>query len=151
MKNLYAIVFIMWLTSCTVNVSSEAETDLLNQTIEEFNLAFEKVDIEKLNQLTTDQYMHINGNNPAISKDAWMAYLVKRKGQLERGELVIYQYQFNEKKLVVYDRSAFVTGIIEVDGSLRNEKFSRKIRVSHFWIKENNQWKRAGFHDVRIE
>jgi len=142
----YLVVFI----SCHVETSTESDSKLLSQTIDEFNEAFEKVDINKLNQLTTDQYTHVNGSSPAISKEAWMTYLKKRKKQLDNGALEITKYQFKNKQLMLYDQSAYVTGVIELDGVLNGEVFSRRIRVSHSWVKEEGQWKRAGFHDVKI-
>ncbi|WP_422360620.1 nuclear transport factor 2 family protein [Reichenbachiella sp.] len=150
MKKIAYLIYLFSLLSCTVEVSTESDIESLNQAINDFNLAFEKVDIAKLNLLTTDQYAHVNGSNPVITKEAWMAYLKKRKGQLGSGTLEVTKYQFKDKQLVQYDQSAYVTGIIEMDGNLNGEEFSRRIRVSHFWVQEDGQWKRAGFHDVRI-
>lgn len=150
MKKYTFLIYLFSLLSCTVDVSVESDTKLLNQAIDDFNLAFEKVNISKLNQMTTDQYAHVSGSNPVITKEAWMAYLKKRKSQLENGALEISKYQFKDKELILYDQSAYVTGVIEMDGILDGTEFSRRIRVSNFWVKEDEQWKRAGFHDVRI-
>lgn len=151
MKKITCLIYLFCLLSCKTEVSMESNIESLNQAISDFNLAFEKVDIAKLNQMTTDQYAHVNGSNSAITKEAWITYLKKRKGQLENGALEIATYQFKDKQLALYDNSAFVTGIIEMDGILDGERFSRRIRVSHFWIMEDKQWKRAGFHDVKIQ
>lgn len=147
----HLVILSLFVVSCTVEVSTESDASQLNQTIDEFNLAFEKCDIKTLDRLTTDQYVHSNGNNAAITKPAWMAYLKKRKAQLDNRQLEVTRYILSEKEVNLYDQSAIVTGLIEMDGMLDTISFSRKIRVSNFWIKENGQWKRAGFHDTRVE
>ncbi|MEO9803236.1 MAG: nuclear transport factor 2 family protein [Reichenbachiella sp.] len=148
---IYHLALLLVGVACTVEVSTESDSSQLNQTIDEFNKAFEMCDIQTLDRLTTEPYVHSNGNNPAITKKEWMAYLKKRKAQLDGGQLKVTKYALSEKKVTLHDQSAIVTGLIEMAGMLDSLSFSRKIRVSNFWIKENNQWKRAGFHDTRME
>ena len=80
-----------------------------------------------------------------------MNYLQKRKGQLKSGQLQIEKYQLSERRLDIHNKSAVLSGVIETKGVLNGTGFVRKIRVTNFWIKEDGQWKRAGFHDSRIE
>ena len=110
MKKITCLIYLISLFSCTVKVSNKSDVESLNQAINEFNIAFEKVDISKLNQLTTGQYAHVNGSNPVISKEAWLTYLKKRKGQLESGALEVTKYQFKDKQLAIYDQSALCHG-----------------------------------------
>lgn len=148
-KMLLLVLFVLNI-SCSVEVSTKSNSKQLNQVINEFNLAFEQVDIATLDKLTTENYIHLNGSNQAITKKEWMIYLKKRKSQLNNGRLHVTKYLFSERQLIHYEKSAFVTGVIVMNGILDGAEFSRKIRVSHFWVKENSQWRRAGFHDVRI-
>lgn len=147
----YPIIFMVVSTACGTNTSERTDTtDTLNQTLDQFNSAFHTCDIETLNRLTTDSYLHINGSSDPITKKEWINYLHKRKKQVENGELQISRYDFQDKKIQVYGQSAWVTGLVLVDGSLNHVPFSRKIRVSNVWVRENGQWKRAGFHDASM-
>lgn len=150
-KTLFPILTFLIALSCTVKVTTETELESLNQTIDEFNSAFETCDITSLDRLTTDDYTHTNSASAAINKSSWMAYLKKRKAQLSSGQLEVTKYLFEERQVSLYDNSAWVTGVVLMDGVMDSTAFSRKIRVSHFWVKEDGQWKRAGFHDTRME
>lgn len=152
MKNkLLSLLILCLATSCTMEVSVESDLEELNRTIDEFNKAFETCDISKLDQLTTTDYTHTNSASAAIDKQAWMAYLNKRKDQLASGQLKISKYLFEDRQMSMYEKSAWVTGVVSIDGIMDSTSFSRKIRVSNFWVKDDKQWKRAGFHDTRID
>lgn len=62
-------------TGCKRNSSAEG---LLLKRIDKFNRAFKECDIEQLETLITDDYLHTNGNSKSIGKDAWIGYLEKR-------------------------------------------------------------------------
>ena len=150
MKQAYFLIIFSVFISCQSQTKTRHE-ESLNRAIDQFNEAFKTVDLATLNQMTTEQYSHTNGSSAPVNKSNWFNYLKKRKKQIDSGELQILQYDFKEIQYRIYENSAFVTGVIEIAGSMDTIEFKRRIRVSHFWINENDQWKRAGFHDSRIE
>ena len=123
----------------------------LQVTLKIFNEAFEKGDVEKLDQLITENYSHTNGSWKAFGKKEWLEYMRKRRVRLENGELKLCIYRMEDLNIEMNQTSAYVTGRIVMEGVENNEPFERQIRVSNLWLIEGGKWKRAGFHDTRIE
>ncbi len=133
-----------------IKLSSLEEEKLLLSKVEEFNLAFKVCDLEKLHELVTEKYLHTNNKTKAIKKPAWFNYLKKRKLEIQNGILVVNEHYMDEIDLALYDDKAVVTGRMVVSTNKSGKRHENEYRVTHIWIKEDNIWKRAGFHDVRI-
>lgn len=127
-----------------------AGAEQLQQALHAFNTAVGRADADALDSLLTTAYLHTNGNQPAIDKNQWMAYLRSRKAQIDKGLLVIDSYQMVDMKVRLYGQAAVVTGRIVVHGLENGGPFDADYRTSQFWVVEEGQWKRAGFHDARI-
>ncbi|MEL6143324.1 MAG: hypothetical protein AAFU67_17105, partial [Bacteroidota bacterium] len=56
-----------------------------------------------------------------------------------------------EMKISMHVNSAILTAVVLVDSSKGGESFKNKYRVTNFWIFEEGSWRRAGFHDGKIE
>lgn len=123
----------------------------LLSTLTQFNTAFAQGDLEFLDKHTTDNYRHTNSAGKAFEKDAWFNYLKNRKEDLESGALKIEAYELSEVDVQMHEDAAIITGKILTKGLNKEIAFQRFIRVSHFWVFEEGSWKRAGFHDTRIE
>ncbi len=121
------------------------------KAVERFNTAFETGDLSTLDEMTTDDYTHTNGSSKAFGKESWFNYLRNRTAELQNGQLAISVYSFTEVETTMYDQSAMVTGVVSVSGTRNGESFSNKLRVTNFWVVRDGNWKRAGFHDTRIE
>ncbi len=72
-KSLFCSVFFLALIifqSCTTEVSQKPsaveEEKILLERINEFNLAFKECDIEKLESMITDNYIHTNGSSKSF-------------------------------------------------------------------------------------
>jgi len=150
MKVFFYISLCLCLANCTQANEGE-RLKLLERAILDFNSAFSEYDVEKLNQLTTDDYLHINGSSAPIQKRDWLDYLTKRKNKMDEGKLLIRTYEFSDVNILMKRHSAFVTGLIHVEGIEDGVAFSSLLRVSNFWVNDAGTWKRSGFHDARIE
>ncbi len=131
------------------NVADEKE--VLLQSIEEFNSAFRDCEVEKLESMITNNYVHTNSNSKSIRKVDWITYLHKRKKQLASGELIINNYKMDETEIAMYDDMAIVTAKISFSSTRSGEQKENEIRVTNVWVKKGGRWKRAGFHDTRIK
>ncbi|WP_108808424.1 nuclear transport factor 2 family protein [Aquimarina spinulae] len=132
-------------------INSVSDKLELARTITTFNTAFKEGNVAKLESLITDNYRHTNGTSKSIGKNAWLEYLKKRKKDIDDGRLVVTNYDMKETQLELYENFAIITAkIITTDIKERNP-IENQYRVSHVWIKEGNIWKRAGFHDSKIE
>ena len=129
--------------------SSEEETILLKR-VEEFNLAFKECDIEQLETLITENYLHTNGNSRSIKRNTWLGYLEKRKLEINNGNLVVNTYDMKEVEIEIYDEMAIVTGRIITSNTKSGENQENEYRITNIWVKEERNWKRAGFHDGKI-
>ncbi|WP_242084260.1 nuclear transport factor 2 family protein [Aestuariivivens sediminis] len=135
----------------TQKFNSQEEKETLIKRIEEFNAAFIDGNVDKLESMITDNYLHTNSSSKVIRKDDWLAYLVKRKNEIESGKLIVKDYKMDETEIEIYDNMAIVTGKISFSTSKLDEQKEHEIRITNIWIKDKDIWKRAGFHDTRIK
>lgn len=152
MKRLSVLLLLLLFTVACAGPERKKQKELqrLEATIEVFNAAFAKGNLTILDSLTTDNYIHTNGSDRAFSKERWFNYLQNRSKDLASGVLKIDKYQLLEREIQLHETSAIVTGLIITSGFSGGTEFSNQIRVSNLWIKENETWKRAGFHDTRL-
>lgn len=148
MKLPFYLIVILFL-SCSRNQESKVPYKELSVILNKFNKAFAEGNLTILDSLTTDNYLHTNGNAKVISKDKWFNYLEKRNGQLESGALDVLEYNLTEQKIEFHGTTAIVTGKITVviQDSLGKKK--SQYRITNIWV-YNGGWKRAGFHDGKI-
>jgi len=150
MKRCLTLLVILTAASCTKNKDIANEQEL-EQAIHTFNFAFRMADVETLDRMISERYVHTNGSWKAFGREDWLGYMEKRKVQIETGELKVSRYEMQDLKIEIHGTSAFVTGMFLTEGEENGESFKRKIRISNFWVIENGEWKRAGFHDTHIE
>lgn len=151
MKKYGLLILVFWLSACSSTENERDETLALRNSISAFNQAFASGNLAVLDSLTTARYIHTNSSDLAFRKDNWFSYLEKRSAAIEAGDLSIEEYELEEMNIEFYEESAIVTGMIRTSGSQNGDAFESQIRVSNFWVKEGEVWKRAGFHDSRIK
>ena len=135
----------------TQNQDPSLQKEMLLKRVEEFNNAFKLGDIEKLESMITEDYVHTNSNSKSIGKTEWVNYLKKRKAALDDGTLKVENYIMDDTEVVIHDDMAIVTGKISFTSIRSGERKDNEIRITNVWVKEGQEWKRAGFHDTRIK
>ena len=125
---------------------SKDEASLI-KAIETFNRAFKEGDVGKLSQMITDDYQHTNGNSKAIDKEAWLNYLKPRQADIQSGKIIVDSYEMLDTKITQYGNMAIVTAKIITSNNSKESAY----RVTNIWIVEGGEWKRAGFHDGKIQ
>lgn len=150
LKRSVFLLVIITLTACSKN-DNNAQREKLEEALRVFNTAFETVDIETLDQMITDNYVHTNGSWEAFGKETWLGYMKKRKAKTESGELLVSRYEMTDLNVEMYEKSAFVVARFITEGREGSTLFKKQIRVSNLWVIEGGKWKRAGFHDTLIE
>jgi len=152
MKRLCILILLITIYACGSSAgNSREELEALNQSLRAFNQAFRDGNLQVLDSLTTEDYIHTNGNSKAFGKTSWFSYLEKRSQQINAGTLIINEYELIENEVRLYGTSAFITGMIITAGSNEGKPFTRQLRVSNFWVKDEGIWKRAAFHDTSIK
>ena len=151
----FTLTLFVHLMGCVVEKTEEVDTEKLKgkltESIQRFNEAFQKGNIEVLESLITKNYIHTNGNSKSIGKREWLNYLEKRNQDIESGNLEITSYEMDELELEYYDKAAIVTGRIQVSSIHNNQAQHKEYRVTNIWVYEAGTWKRAGFHDGVIK
>lgn len=128
----------------------KTDKEALLTAIGTFNTAFREGDLTVLASMITEDYIHTNGNSRAIGKEDWIAYLRKRKRDIESGKLAVIEYNMEETDIVFYGNTAIVTAKIVVATQRQDVLQKNAYRVTNVWITESGHWKRAGFHDTKI-
>lgn len=159
MKQFIYSTVLLGLLSCQVEQkqdevqekSIDQKTEELLTTLYNFNLAFAESNASLLEPLLTDQYTHTNGSSAPYTKEVWLNYIKSRKEKIEEGTLIVDDYGMTDIQMTFYDKSALVNGIVYSKGTEKGVPFDKQFRVTHLWVMESNQWKRAAFHDGVIE
>ena len=152
MKRLSFLLMLVMLVACgPANGNRRADMEAVRQALITFNNAFREGDLQALDSLTTDDYLHTNGNNRAFDKESWFNYLEGRSKQLSLGTLEITEYELIESEIKLHGSSAIVTGLVITAGRRDGETFTRQFRISNVWVKQDGIWKRAAFHDTPVK
>ena len=133
------------------NLDDPNDEKILLGRIVEFNEAFRDGNVELLRVMVSDGYLHTNGDSKAIGKAAWLRYLEKRKTEIDKGLLIVTKYDLSEVKFEIYNDMAVVTGKIDISETYLDENRNYGYRITNIWVKEEGIWKRAAFHDGRIQ
>nr|WP_299343712.1 nuclear transport factor 2 family protein [Allomuricauda sp.] len=133
------------------NNLSEDKKETLLTAINQFNEAFAKGDMTTLESMITENYLHTNGTSKSIVKQDWLNYLKKRTLDIESGIVETVNYEMDEVSFEFYGNTAVVTARITTGVKRNDSIFNNQYRVTHLWVNEEGQWKRAGFHDSKIK
>ncbi|MEO1255826.1 MAG: hypothetical protein AAFY41_13235, partial [Bacteroidota bacterium] len=81
---LYSIIIIVF-TKCNSEEGqrtlSEFNDKGFRKTLKDFNKAFQEGDIDMLESMITENYLHTNGHSKSIGKSEWLSYLKKREAE----------------------------------------------------------------------
>jgi len=132
-----------------LNLSAEKEK--LIERVEDFNTAFKDGEIEELEAMITNNYLHTNSSSKSIRKNEWFSYLKKRKKELTSGNLTVNNYEMSETEVEIYNDMAIVTAKISFSTIKSDEQKENEFRITTIWVNDEGIWKRAGFHDTRIK
>lgn len=150
-SKLLVAIFLFTCMSCVISNSKNPTKESLLEAITKFNDAFSKGHAETLVTMISNDYRHTNANTKAIDARSWVNYLHKRSKDLQSKNLVVHSYDMDQIEVVLYGTSAVVTGRVKTSSTYKGNKNENEFRVTHFWVYENERWKRAAFHDGKIK
>ena len=145
------LLVLLWACNPQTPNTDTAHQETLMQAVAAFNQAFKAGNVQQLESMITANYQHSNGNSKAIGKTTWLSFLSKRKKSLENGSLVINSYEMSETQVAFFENTAILTAKISVASTQSGNYTENAYRVTHVWVYENQQWKRASFHDGKIK
>lgn len=145
-------IFTILVITAFSNLSAYAGSiELLNKSIQEFNLAFQNADVVTLKDKLTEDYRHTNSGSKAFGKSAWLKWVGSRKARVDDGSLIYRKYDTKELDIQLYENTAVVTGRNIAEGVDNGQEFTVDIRFTHVWVYESGIWKRAAFHDAKAK
>lgn len=151
MKYLVLICFLI-LFSCQNTLPKEGLLKVeLETALDEFSQAFLRADEAALSTMLTDRYMHSNSGSAIIRKKNWLDYIKSRKAELDSGKLKIDSYENQDVAIEIYGNTAVVNGLNIAKGVRDSVPFQTRISFTHFWVREEEGWKRAAFHDSKLD
>jgi hypothetical protein len=144
-------LMLLLLLSCSQSQKHKVPYNELPIILEKFNTAFAEGNLAVLDSLTTKNYLHTNGNAKVISKNEWFDYLKKRSELLDSSIVQVLDYRLTEQKIEHHGTTSIVTGKVKV--TTKDSLGTKEIqyRITNIWVYEDGLWKRAGFHDGKIE
>lgn len=155
LKKLLIAFLVFQYFGCSDSKSDKQEfqndKERLLSTLEDFNTAFQQGDVAALHSMVTENYVHTNGSSKAIGKTTWFNYLDKRATAIASGKLKVIDYKMEDIAIQFHGAIALVTGKVLVTTMEKEELTKNAYRITNIWVNENGQWKRAGFHDGKIQ
>lgn len=122
----------------------------LRSSLRKFNDAFVAADTALLGSLLTADYVHTNGSSAPVGRQPWLSYVASRKTALENGTLQIIDYQTSDLEISWLENAAIVNAKVTVEQVQNGQRQKSIFRVTHVWKDEYGVWKRAAFHDGKI-
>ena len=116
--------------------------------VAKFGRAFLNADVEVLESLLTNDYIHVNGSSGnVLNRNEWLNWIKSRRTELEAGQLIIDEYDTKDIVVKIYENVAIVTGMVYSSGKHNGEMFTSHIRFTNTWVLNDGKWHRAAFHD----
>jgi len=145
----YFLFFGCFIFSCSERTVKPTEASLL-EAIDVFNKAFAEADTTTLSKMLTENYLHTNSASGPWKKPGWLSYVAGQKKKLDNGVLTIEEYSMSNIEYQLYGNAAVLSAVVKNVGREDTLSFSKSFKVTHLWVYENDTWKRAAFHDGKI-
>ena len=149
-----------WVLWTSADVDDEVTADLMSafyplsdmrSVPEAFGRAFREADVEQLERLLSDNYIHVNGGSGnVLSRETWLEWVASRRAEIESRELNITEYRIEDVAIVMHGNTAIVVGTVFSSQVKSGALSTLRVRFSNTWIYENSEWRRAAFHDSPI-
>jgi ketosteroid isomerase-like protein len=121
---------------------STAPPDLV-EALDAFNRATIAKDTASLSTLVTDDYMLINSDSSVQDKASYLA-------DFHMPDFTIEPYRIEDPFYRVEDKAAMSSGVIDLAWKQGGRHQARRLRISHFWVKQDGRWRIAFTQLTRI-
>ena len=122
----------------------------VRSSVDRFGDAFLKADVDALDALLTDDYVHTNLSGTVLDKTRWLNYVKSREGEINSGKLKVDSYVNDGIVVRVYGDAAVVTGCNVTKGAREGQAFTTRLRFTQVRVKQSRRWRRAAFHDSAL-
>ncbi|GHF28998.1 hypothetical protein GCM10017044_25310 [Kordiimonas sediminis] len=146
------LVFLCWCTFLAVTaVSAQGTQSDILAAVDQFQSAYKAGDVETLEALLADDYLHTNSDGGIVPVEDWLAWNRSRSRQLADGILKVLVYDITDRKIVrPLENVVIVSQVITVHTEADGEISRRRLRTTETWVRLEQTWKRSSFHDSKI-
>ena len=145
---LLSAALVMLAHSAPAHASTSNAAAAIESRVTAFAVAFRDADAAVLAGMLAPRYVHTNGGGAPLGREQWLGYVTSRKKELDSGQLRLSRYENQDLQIVLYGKTAVVTGINVSEGSRNGTTFSRRLRFTQVWVEIDGNWHRAAFHDA---
>lgn len=138
------------LAACASAPSGQWARASLPSAIEALNEAYRTADVAVLETLITSDYAHTNGASAPIGREEWLAWNRLRAERQASGAWRTDSYVADGVEVRRLGDVAVVTGVVRSSGVRDGAPSQVAVRFTALWVVENNQWRRAAFHDAPL-
>lgn len=124
---------------------------VVRSQVKAFGEAFRSGDVRTIEGLLAARYSHCNSDGSRPSKEEWLAWFESRARALREGRFIYTEYRNEDVEVHVHGNAAVVSGVNVSAGRNDGRPFRIRLRFTNVWVLEGTRWRRAAFHDSRIE
>ena len=125
------LAFALWPATAT---SAEAIPTQLARAIENYNHATITNDVAALSSMMTDDYVLVNSDASVQDKTSYLA-------DFGRPGFHIEPYAMEKPFNKVHGSTAMTSWLMRLTWVQDNTHQNRKLRITHWWIRQNGRWK----------
>jgi ketosteroid isomerase-like protein len=119
-------------SSATQSQTNRLPSDLV-RALSAYNQATINKDITALAGLVTDDYMLVNSDSSVQGKASYLA-------DFEVPDFKLEPYVVEQPVYRVRDDAALTGGTFRLNWTQKGHQHSRRLRIAHFWVKQNDRW-----------
>jgi len=108
----------------------------LARTVAAYDAATVSNDVARLSAIVRDDYILVNSDMSVQRKASYLADFKVPGFKIKR-------YQLSEPILIVRADSALTGGYFHLSWAQGGQSFDRRLRITHFWVKDRGQWRLA--------
>lgn len=128
----------------------DTDASSVETAVRQFAEAYRDGDVETVESLLADDYIHINSGAAPGDRDSYLAWNRTRAEYLKSGAWSVDTYDLTELQVKLYKSTAIATGRVTATGVRDGTAWSSDVRFTNLWVMENGRWKRAAFHDAAV-
>ena len=125
--------------------------DPVLEAVQRLGTAYRDGDVETLESLITDQYVHTNSSSKPIDREAWLGWVANRAKAIDEGRLRVLEYDTSGVTVLRHGDTAIVTGLNRTVREHDGRREESAVRFTMVWVKTDEGWKRAAFQDCRVQ
>lgn len=135
-------IVLILLECCLGSVYAQQEAEAISRIESKRYEAMTKADTGYLRFILSDDLVYTHSNGLVETKTDFIQSISSKK-------IVYKQIGVREQKIKLHQKTAIVTGVLHVSGSLNGKDFDIDLRYTNVYIKEK-EWKLLAWQSLKI-